>query len=92
MSLIEYHYFINKGFMPNENYLLDPKNLSKIKKKPMTIVNGRYDMVCPITTAYELHEKMPHARFFATMAGHSMLDKENIKYLVEATNLYAKLV
>jgi proline iminopeptidase len=90
MSLIEYHYFINKGFMPNENYLLDPKNLSKIKKKPMTIVNGRYDMVCPITTAYELHEKMPHARFFATMAGHSMLDKENIKYLVEATNLYAK--
>lgn len=90
MSLIEYHYFINKGFFPNQNYLLDPKSLVHIKKKPMTIVQGRYDMVCPITTAYELHERMPHARFNVTMAGHSMLDKENIKHLVEATDLYAK--
>ena len=90
MSLIEYHYFINKGFFPNENYLLDPKNLARIKKKPMTIVQGRYDMVCPITTANELHDKMPHARYNITLAGHSMLDEQNIKYLVEATNMYAK--
>lgn len=89
MSLIEYHYFINKGFFPNENYLLEPKNLAKIKHIPMTIVQGRYDMVCPITTANELHEKMPHARYNITLAGHSMLDEQNIKYLVEATNLYA---
>ena len=90
MSLIEYHYFINDGFFPYADYLLDTKNLQRIKKIPMTIVQGRYDMVCPITTAYELHEKMPHARFNVTLAGHSMLDKENIKHLVEATNLYAK--
>jgi proline iminopeptidase len=90
MSLIEYHYFINKGFFPNENYLLDPKNLAHIKKIPMTIVQGQYDMVCPITTANELHNKMPRARYNVTLAGHSMLDEQNIKYLVEATNLYAK--
>jgi len=90
MSLIEYHYFINKGFFPNENYLLDPKNLSHIKKIPMTIVQGQYDMICPIITANELHEKMPHARYNVTLSGHSMLDEQNIKYLVEATNLYAK--
>jgi len=90
MSLIEYHYFINKGFFPDENYLLDPKNLAHIKKIPMTIVQGQYDMVCPITTANELHNKMPRARYNVTLAGHSMLDEQNIKYLVEATNLYAK--
>lgn len=90
LSLIEYHYFINKCFFPNENYLLDSKNLKKLKKKPITIVNGRYDMVCPVKTAYELHKKLPQSRFISTIAGHSSLDKENIKYLVKATDLYVK--
>ena len=89
LSLIEYHYFKNKGFS-HENYLLDSKNLKKLKKKPITIVHGRYDMVCPIKYAYELYKKLPQTRFKPTISGHNMFDKENIKYLVEATDLYAK--
>ena len=56
----------------------------------MTIVQGQYDVVCPITSAYELHEKMPHAIFYKTLAGHSMLEKENINHLIKATNHCAK--
>lgn len=90
MAVIEHHYFVNKGFFPREDYLLEDKNLAKIKHIPMTIVQGQYDMVCPITSAYELHEKMPHATFYKTLAGHSMLETENINHLVKATNHYAK--
>jgi proline iminopeptidase len=90
MSLIEYHYFSNDGFLPRKEYLFEKKNLAKIRKFPMTIVNGRYDVVCPIMTAYELAQKMPHATFYKTLAGHSMLEPENIKHLVMATNEYAK--
>ena len=90
MAIIEYHYFINKGFFPREGYLLEDKNLDKIKKIPMTIVQGRYDMICPMLDAYDLHQKMHHATFYKTMAGHSMFETENIKHLVMATNKYAK--
>ena len=86
MALIEYHYFVHKGFFPREGYLLEKKQLNKIKDIPMVIVQGQYDMICPMTSAYELHEKMPHSTLHKTIAGHSMLDKENIKYLVKATN------
>ncbi len=89
MAVIEHHYFVNNCFFPREGYVLETENLAKIKKIPMTIVNGQYDMICPLITAYELHEKMPHATFYATLAGHSMLDKENINHLVRATNHYA---
>jgi proline iminopeptidase len=55
----------------------------------MTIVQGMYDMECPFTHAYQLHKALPHSRFFPTMAGHTALDKENVKYLVQATDYYA---
>jgi proline iminopeptidase len=89
MALIEYHYFVHKGFFPREGYLLEKKQVNRIKDIPMVIVQGQYDMICPMTSAYELHEKMPHSTLHKTIAGHSMLDKENIKYLVMATNRFA---
>ena len=51
-ALIENHYFVNKGFLKDENQLLD--NIDKIRNIPTVIVQGRYDVVCPPTTAYEL--------------------------------------
>tara|TARA_E500000178_G_C16922089_1_gene707713 strand:+ start:203 stop:1186 length:984 start_codon:yes stop_codon:yes gene_type:complete len=88
ISVIELHYFKNLGFFPREGYLLEESNIDKIKDIPIVVVQGRYDMVCPITSAYDLHKKIPKAEFFTTMAGHSAFENENIKYLVMATDKY----
>jgi proline iminopeptidase len=87
-SKIELQYFENNCFFPN-GYFTNPKNLQKIKHIPITIVQGMYDMITPFETAYKLHKLLPHSRFFPTMAGHTAMDNENIKYLVKATNYYA---
>jgi proline iminopeptidase len=90
MSTIEQHYFANGGFLGDDNYFLDKKNLDRIRHIPTTIVQGRYDVLCPIISAYQLHEKLPHAVFHSTIAGHSALDEGNTSKLVEATNIYKK--
>ena len=48
---MEAHYFVNRIFLP-DNALLD--NIGRIRRIPATIVQGRYDMVCPIMTADDL--------------------------------------
>lgn len=55
---IESHYFVNGGFM-EEGSLLEKKNIDKIRNIPTTIIQGRYDMVCPMTTSWELHKVFP---------------------------------
>ena len=68
---IECHYFINGGFMETDHWLLD--NVSRIRSIPGAIVQGRYDVVCPMVTAWELHQKWPEAAFYLIDdAGHSM--------------------
>lgn len=90
MSTIEQHYFKNGGFFNNDNYFLEKSNLDRIRDIPTTIVQGRYDVLCPITSAYELHKHLPKAVFHATIAGHSGFEEDNIAKLVEATNIYKK--
>jgi proline iminopeptidase len=69
LARIEAHYFAHCGFLP-ENALID--NLSRVRGIPCTIVQGRYDMVCPITTADELHRAWPEAEYIIVPgAGHS---------------------
>lgn len=63
---IELHYLQNKCFM-SEGYIMT--NAPKLKM-PVWLVQGRYDMVCPPTTAYELHKKLPNSRLVWTIAGH----------------------
>ena len=87
-SVIENTYFKNNCFLPS-GFFSDPKNLRKLKKIPVTIVQGMYDLITPYTTAYSLHKSLPHSKFFPTLAGHSAMDPENIKYLVKATDGYA---
>lgn len=48
------HYFVHGGWFPENNYLLD--NVDKIRHLPATIVQGRYDVVTPMKTAWELHK------------------------------------
>jgi len=54
---IECHYFVNGGFM-KDGELLTPENIAKIKHLPISIVQGRYDVVCPVTTSWELFKAL----------------------------------
>jgi len=86
--MIENHYFVNKGFFEDENQLLE--NLEVIRHIPAVIVQGRYDVVCPMESAWELTHKWPEAEFIVTPnSGHSAFEKENIAALVDATDKFA---
>ena len=88
-ALIENHYFVNKGFLDNENQLLD--NVDLIRHIPAVIIQGRYDVVCPPSTAYELSSRWPEAKLkIAPFSGHSAFESEITKMLVEATDRFCK--
>jgi proline iminopeptidase len=87
-ALIENHYFMNKGFLEHEKQLLD--GIEKIRDIPAVIVQGRYDVVCPMETAYEVSKRWPEASFeIAQNSGHSAFEKEIVHLLVSATNKFA---
>jgi proline iminopeptidase len=81
-SRIECHYFINGGFFETDNWLLE--NIHKIRHIPASIVQGRYDMVCPPFSAWELHRAWPEADFhMIPCAGHSMTEPAIQEKLLE---------
>ncbi len=86
---IECHYFLNGGFLQPEDQLI--RDLDRIRHIPAAIVQGRYDMVCPITTAWELHRGWPEAEFHIIPdAGHSMTEPGIRSKLVELTEKFAR--
>ena len=81
---IECHYFINKIFL-EENFIL--KNIENIKEIPIKIVQGRYDIVCPVRSAWDLNKKLKEAKLIIVPdSGHSMSEKGITKALIKATN------
>ena len=69
ISRIEAHYFVNYCWLKPDQL---EKNLRKLKKIPITIVHGRYDMVCPITQAYAIKKALPHTKLIIVKdAGHA---------------------
>ena len=88
-ALIENHYFVNKGFLKHENQLIE-YGIDIIRNIPTTIVQGRYDIVCPMTTAWELSKNWPEAKLIvAPSSGHTAFEKEISHELIKATNGYA---
>ena len=88
-ALIENHYFINKGWFKTENQLIE--NIDKIRSIPSVIVQGRYDVVCPMKTAWELSESWPEAEMIiAPSSGHTAFEKEITHALISATNKFGK--
>jgi len=84
---IECHYFMNNCFFESENYLLE--HVNRIRHIPGVIVQGRYDIVCPITSAWDLHRAWPEANLHITPdAGHSIMEPGNLSALVEATDRF----
>jgi proline iminopeptidase len=89
LARIEAHYFVNRGFFSHENQLLD--GVDKIRDIPGVIVHGRYDVVCPIDTAYELSRRWPEADFRIVLeAGHSAYEPGITSELISATDRFAR--
>ena len=82
---IENHYFTNKGFFPRDGWLIEKENIDKIRHIPTVIVQGRYDMVCPAVSAFDLKKAFPEATLHVTITGHSSLEPAIIEKLVQAT-------
>ena len=81
---IECHYFINGGFFEQDDQLL--RRMGRIEHIPATIIQGRYDVVCPAESAYELHRAWPSSTLtIAPQSGHSALEPEITSHLVAAT-------
>jgi proline iminopeptidase len=85
---IECHYFVNKAWFESDDWIL--KNASKLSGIPTVIVNGRYDVICPMVSAWQLYKAMPHSELFIVPdAGHSAFELGIAKALVASTDKYA---
>lgn len=87
---IECHYFINKGFFKNDGWILE--NIYKIQHIPNVIIQGRYDVVCPMRSAWDLHKAWNNSNLIIIRdAGHSMLEKGIQSELINYTNNFINL-
>ena len=84
---IECHYFMHGAFIDDARDLL--RGVARIRRVPATIVQGRYDVVCPMETAWELCRAWPEADLRVVPdAGHSAAEPGNLHELIEATDRY----
>jgi proline iminopeptidase len=84
---IESHYFFNRGFFSSDSQLLD--DAYRIRHIPAVIVQGRYDVVCPMATAWALHERWPEADMrIVPDAGHSAFEPGILTELLDATDSF----
>jgi proline iminopeptidase len=90
LARIEAHYFVNDGFFRTDGELLD--RADRIAKIPGIIVQGRYDLVCPAISAWELHKAWPASKIhFVPDAGHSAGETGIVAALVAATEEFKGL-
>ena len=86
LARIEAHYFSHEIFLP-KNSLLD--NIKKIRSIPAVIIQGRYDAVCPIVSANDLHCVWPEAQYIVIAdAGHSAWEPGIQTELIKATERF----
>ena len=86
---IECHYFVNGGFFKHDDQLL--RNVSKIRHIPAVIVQGRYDVVCPARSAWDLHRAWPEAKLLMVEdAGHSMTEPGIRSAIIQETDKFAR--
>lgn len=89
MARIECHYFTHNTFFPTDNWILE--NIDVVRSIPCIIVQGRYDVVCPILSAWELHRAWPEARLeIIPDAGHSATEPGIVDALIRATDFFAE--
>ena len=85
---IEAHYFVHRGFLEREQQLLE--NVGRLRHIPSVIVQGRYDVVCPMASAWQLHRAWPEAELVIVPdAGHSAFEPGILEALIAATDRFA---
>ncbi len=85
---LENHYFMNAGFLAADGQIL--RDIGKISHIPGTIVQGRFDMICPPVSAQKLHDAWPGSKLcYVPMAGHALSEPGISAELVRATNAIA---
>ncbi|MBK1694632.1 prolyl aminopeptidase [Chromatium weissei] len=88
LARIESHYFVNRAFLESNQLLRDAHRLASI---PGVIVQGRYDLICPLRSAWELHRAWPTAELqIIPDAGHSAFEPSIRAALVAATDRFAR--
>jgi proline iminopeptidase len=87
---IEAHYFVHRGFFKREDQLL--RDVKRIRHIPGVIVQGRYDVVCPMRSAWDLHRAWPEAKLIVIPdAGHSMSEPGIRSALITETSRMLQL-
>ena len=87
LARIECHYFMNNCWFRNPNQLLE--DAGKIRHIPTVIVHGRYDVVCPVKSAFDLHRVFPEADLqIIPDAGHAFDDPGILKALLAAVERF----
>lgn len=91
LAAVEAYYSKNNFFLP-KNYILG--NIGKLNKLkiPITIVNGRYDMLCPPHQAWQLHKALPKSKLFFTISGHARSDANMQEKLLEEMGRMGRIV
>lgn len=86
LARIECHYFVHQCFFPSDDFLL--KEVAKIRGRiPAWIIHGRYDVVCPLESAWALHRAWPEAHFeIIPDAGHASSEPGILDALIRATD------
>jgi proline iminopeptidase len=83
IARIECQFTVDRFYLKSDNYLLE--NISKIRHIPVWIVQGRYDLICPVISAWELHRALPNSKLVIVPDGsHSPLGPGMSSRLVEA--------
>lgn len=84
LARIENHFFFHNCFFDSDNYILE--NVEKFRHIPSILIHGRYDMVCPVKNAYDLHKAWPESSLVIVPdAGHAGSEEGIIKALLGAT-------
>lgn len=90
LARIECHYFQHNSFFATDNWLLE--NIHRIRHIPGVIIHGRYDLVCPLKNAWDLHRAWPEAALHIIPdAGHGGMEPGTMRQLLQATEDFKRL-
>jgi proline iminopeptidase len=89
IARIECHFFLNKCWFKSDNYIIE--NIEKIRHIPSVIIHGRYDVVCPVKNAWDLHKAWPESKLeIVPDAGHAADEPGIMDALIRATDNFRK--
>jgi proline iminopeptidase len=91
LARIECHYFVHQAFLTPETDILN--RIDRIRHLPTWIIHGRYDVVCPVKNAWDLHRAFPEAVLdIIPDAGHAFDEPGILRATQEALHTYAHQV